>query len=111
MIDCGRPTTTSSQSELSRDIFRHRIRIGFVKFDSGLCLNRTGSLLTLTILRHLSSYALRMNTPSLITLFVNPSTPDDLLVALRPNLKSRRFLFTYEFLTQSCTFYVVADQY
>jgi len=52
-----------------------------------------------------------MNTPSLIALFVDPSAPDDLFVSLLPDFKSRRFLFAYEFLTQTCTFHIVADHY
>jgi hypothetical protein len=52
-----------------------------------------------------------MNTPTLVTLFVNPSAPDDFLASLFSHLESRRFSFTYEMLTQSCTLYIVADHF
>ena len=68
-------------------------------------------MLTLTILCHFSDRTLGVNTPPLITFFVNPSTPSNFFVSLLPKLESRRFLFTYEILTQSCTFYIVADHF
>jgi hypothetical protein len=111
MIHCSDLLPLSSKPELSRDILWHRIWVGVVKFDFCLCLNRTGGLLTLTILCHLSICAFRMNTPSLIALLVDPSAPDNLFVSLLSDLKSRGFLFTYEFLTQTCTFFIVADHY
>jgi hypothetical protein len=52
-----------------------------------------------------------MKAPPLIALFINPSAPDVLLVSLLLDLKSRRFLFAYEFLTKSCTIHIVADHY
>ena len=98
-------------SELSREVFGHSVWVGIVKFDVRLCLNETGGLFAFPILCQLSICTFRMNTPSLIALFVNRSAPDNLLVSLLPNLKSRRFLFAYEFLTQRFAIYVVIDHF
>ena len=75
-----------------------------------LCLNRYGCFGALSVLRHLTYGTLGVNAPSMVTLFVNPSTPDGFLISLLLNSKSRRLPFANEVLTQSCTFHVVADQ-